>query len=383
MIGFAIVLPLLPFYALELKATPFEVGLLISSFSVAQLLFSPVWGWVSDRYGRRPVLLIGLASAALAYVVFAFASSLWLLLLSRLVQGAGGGTTAVTQAYVADTVAPKRRAQALGWLSAATAVGIMIGPVLGSAASHLGQAAPGLLASLLCVLNIGFAWKWLPESKPPQEHAADVPAKPSVIESVRRIVQKHESSVLRLIIIYAIGMLGFTAMTSALTLYLQADFAFTEGNIGYVFLYMGAVSLVMRSLILGPIVSRFGEVATVRSGTVMLAGGLLLIPYPTTILGLSGALALVPIGTALLFPATTSLMSQVTGPAEIGTTMGVAQTFAGLARVIAPLIATWAFGSLSHGSPFLVAGAIVTGVGLLAFQNQQRVTDRVAGNHHE
>jgi len=368
MIGFGIVLPLLPFYALELQATPFEIGLLISAFSVTQLLMSPIWGRVSDRYGRRPALLIGLASAAIAYVVFAFADSLWLLFASRLVQGAGGGTTAVAQAYVADTVEPRGRARALGWLSAATALGIMVGPVLGSFASRWGQATPGLVAATLCLLNIGFAWRWLPESRHPHEPGEE-PRRLPVWRAAVTVIQQPHSPVPRLIWIYAAGMLGFTAMTSALTLYLQADFGVTEQSIGFVFLYMGALSLVLRSLLLGPIVSRLGERATMRSGTVLLTLGLLLLPWPDAPWGLGAILALMPIGTALLFPATTSLISQATPRADLGMTMGVAQTFAGLARVIAPLIATSAFGSLGHGSPFVLAGLIVAGVGVLAFRS--------------
>ncbi|MCA9763612.1 MAG: MFS transporter, partial [Gemmatimonadetes bacterium] len=133
MLGFAIVLPILPFYALELDATPEMVGWLIASFSIAQLVASPLWGRLSDRTGRRPVLLISLFASSVAFLVFGFANSLWLLFLSRVVQGAGGGTTGVAHAYVSDTVAPADRARALGWLSAATAAGFMMGPAIGSA----------------------------------------------------------------------------------------------------------------------------------------------------------------------------------------------------------------------------------------------------------
>ena len=125
MIGFAIVLPLMPFYALKFKATPEQIGLLVASFSIAQLVFSPFWGRVSDRYGRRPALLIGLSASAIAYIVFAFSGTLWLLFLSRLIQGAGGGTTGVVHAYVGDTIKASDRAKALGWLSAASALGVM------------------------------------------------------------------------------------------------------------------------------------------------------------------------------------------------------------------------------------------------------------------
>ncbi len=164
MIGFMIVLPLLPFYALKLQASPETIGQLIASFSVAQLISAPIWGRVSDRYGRRPALLIGLSASAAAYVVFGLAHSVWLLFLSRVVQGAGGGTTGVAQAYVADTVDQADRARALGWLSAATSAGVMLGPAIGSFAAHFGQAAPGMVAAALCLVNVFFAWKWLPES---------------------------------------------------------------------------------------------------------------------------------------------------------------------------------------------------------------------------
>jgi len=129
---------------------------------------------------------------------------------------------------------------------------------------------------------------------------------------------------------------------------------------------------VMRSLMLGPIVTRLGERVTMRSGTVLLTIGLLLLPWPGGILALAPVLALVPIGTALLFPATTSLISQSTPREELGMTMGVAQTFAGMSRVVAPLVATWAFGAINHGSPFLIAGAVVAGVGVLAFRSTDR-----------
>src|SRR5438876_3657412 len=165
MIGLMMVVPLLPLYALRLHADPSTIGLLSASFPIAQLASSPVWGRVSDRYGRRPAILVGLTASAIAYGIFAFAGSLWLLFLSRFVQGLGGGTTGVAQAYVADTMAPHERAKALGWLSAATSLGVVIGPVLGSFAARAGQAAPGLVAAALCLCNVGFAWKWLPESR--------------------------------------------------------------------------------------------------------------------------------------------------------------------------------------------------------------------------
>src|SRR5688500_1802882 len=144
MVGLLMLIPLLPFYAMKMGGGGLIVGLLVSSFAIAQLLSAPIWGRFSDRYGRRPALLVGLGASAIAYIIFALAASLWLLVLSRLVQGAGGGTVGVIQAYVADTLKPEQRARGLGWLSAATNAGVALGPVLGSLAIGMGRSAPGL-----------------------------------------------------------------------------------------------------------------------------------------------------------------------------------------------------------------------------------------------
>jgi multidrug resistance protein len=367
MIGFMIVLPLLPFYALKLQASPETIGRLIASFSIAQLLAAPLWGRVSDRYGRRPALLIGLSASAIAYVVFGLATSVWLLFLSRLVQGAGGGTTGVAQAYVADTVAPADRARALGWLSAATSAGVMVGPAIGSFAAHFGQAAPGLIAAALCVINVIFAWRWLPESNREPVSSTGQLRKP-VWHPAYMALRHPGTAISRLLWIYGVGMLAFSSMTSVLALYLGAQFGITEKTIGYVFLYVGVLSFVMRSVLLGPIVDRIGEIWAMRIGTVLLVIGLALYPVPRDFWTLALVIPLVPIGTALLFPATTSLMSRYSASNELGTTMGVAQTFAGLARVAAPILATSTFQRLGHGYPFYVAGGFVALVGIMAFQ---------------
>lgn len=366
-IGFMIILPLLPFYATRLHATPETVGRLIASFSIAQLLSAPVWGRVSDRYGRRPALLIGLGASAVAYAVFGMADAVWLLFASRLVQGAGGGTTGVAQAYVADTVEPKDRARALGWLSSATAAGVIFGPAIGSFTFALGPAAPGLVAAGLCLVNVAFAWRWLPESRPGERRESTVARKP-IWHPAWLVVRHPTNLVSRLIWIYGIGMIAFSAMTSVLSLYLQSAFALTEKTIGPIFAYVGVLSLVMRSLLLGPIVDRLGESWTMRSGALLLATGLLLYPIPQNLWTLAIVIPLVPIGTALLFPATTSLMSRYSDARELGTTMGVAQTFAGLARVVAPLLATMIFQRLGHAWPFYVAGAVVALAGVLTLQ---------------
>jgi multidrug resistance protein len=365
MIGFAIVLPILPFYALDLKGSPFAVGVITAAFSLAQILSAPFWGRISDRYGRRPVLMIGLAASAIAYVIFARADSLWLLFLSRLVQGAGGGTTGVANAYVADSVEPAGRARALGWLSAATSAGVMVGPVIGSFATMWGRSMPGFVAAALCVINILFAWRWLPESRKPGTGATTV--RRPLWHATWQVIRHPLQPVPRLVWIYAVGMLAFAALTSVLALYLGARYNVNAKTIGYFFFYIGGLSVVIRTLLLGPVVDRTGETWAMRIGTVVMIIGLLLYPLSPSIPVLLLIIPFVPIGTALLFPTTTSLISSNADPAETGTIMGVAQTFGGASRVVAPLIATAAF-EIHTWLPFVLGAATVAVVTLLAFQ---------------
>ena len=369
MVGFMLVLPLLPFYALDLHATPFQIGLIYSAFSIAQIMSAPVWGRVSDRYGRRPALLIGLLAAAAAYVVFGFADSLWLLFASRFVQGAGGGTTGVAQAYVADTVEPSQRARALGWLSSATAAAMVIGPVIGTLGGQLGQRAPGLIAAALCVANAAFAFHWLPESRRKDGSGAHAAVQKPLWQPGWQAIRHPTRPVARLLWIYGVGMLAFSSLTAVLPLFLNAQFHVTERTFGYFLTYFGVLSIIMRVILLGPIVERVGELWTMRLGCLSLIVGCAAYPLVSDLRVLAAVvMPLVPIGTALLFPSTTSLLSGRTAKNELGTVMGVAQTFAGLARIAAPLMATAAFQSLGHPAPFFIAGAIVALVGLLAFR---------------
>src|SRR5690348_16479434 len=165
MVGLLMIIPLLPFYTREMGGGALVVAILMGAFTAAQLLSAPLWGRFSDKYGRRPALLVGLGADGVAYIVFAFANSIWLLMLSRIVQGAGGGTVGVIQAYVADSTEPQNRAKALGWLSAATNLGAALGPPLGSLALLIGHFGPGVVAAGLCSINMLFAWKFLDESR--------------------------------------------------------------------------------------------------------------------------------------------------------------------------------------------------------------------------
>jgi multidrug resistance protein len=382
MVGLLMIIPLLPFYAKDLGANGFKVGLLISSFAIAQLITAPMWGRLSDRYGRRPALIVGLTASAIAYVVFAFANALWLLFVSRLVQGAGGGTVSVIQAYVADALPPEERAKGLGWLSAATNAGVAIGPALGPLASQWGRSGPGLAAAALCLVNILFAWYFLTESRDMVEAKATNRIRPRSRDAVLHVVTHSSEPASRLIWIYAIAMGAFQGVNAILALFLAARFGVTAKTIWFFFTYIGIISVLTRALILGWAVDRFGEARLSRFGSMLLAAGLasLAFMYPLKdpralahTLGLSVsfvaiipylplalAVALIPLGTAFTFPCVTALLSRVTPSSERGLYMGVQQTFGGTARVVFPILAGLAYDRL-HELPFLVSAALVAG----------------------
>ncbi len=367
MIGFLMVLPLLPFYAERYGASPSMIGAMVSTFAFAQLLTAPWWGRMSDRYGRRPMIIAGLLASGAAYLVFGLANAVWMLFLSRLIQGAGGGTIGVVQAYVADSIEPAERARALGWLTAATSAGVMIGPGIASLAASWSPAAPGLLAAALCLINSVSAWLWLPESATNlRQGGEETSERPSMVRAVWDLVARPRRTIALLIWIYALGIMAFMGMNGILALFLERVHDITTQTIGVFYMYVGGISLLMRALLLGPAVRWLGEIGVMRLGILGLAVGFLTLPMTTSVVELALASSLIPIGTALLFPVTTSLVSGRAPAGETGQILGVQQAFGGVARLVGPLWAGIAFQFIGIRAPFWICAAVVGLVGILA-----------------
>lgn len=369
MIGFALLLPLVPLYATRFGADAFTVGLLMAAYAFAQMVSAPLWGRLSDHLGRRPVILGAQAVAATAFVTFAYADTVWLLLVCRLVQGAGGGTTSVLSAYVSDSVGPRERAKGLGWLTACTSAGVMIGPAIGSLAISAGWGleSPGLIAAVLCLLNIAFAWRWLPESSAvvlPSERRE----RPSIRHQMLTALGHPTLPVNTLIWIYTAGMMAFFAMNAVLALYLADRFGIHEGNIGWYYVVVGGVSVVMRAAVLGAMVQRFGEVRTLRLGALLLGIGMCTAPLAATPVTFLMAILLIPSGTALLFPSTTSLVSRYADPRQMGQTLGVQQAFGGMSRLLGPIWGGAVFQHVGQGMPFWLAGSLVLATALFSLR---------------
>jgi multidrug resistance protein len=377
MLGLAMIIPLLPFYATKLGASATVVGILIAAFSIAQLASAPLWGRFSDRYGRRPALLVGLLVSAAAYVIFAYASTLWLLLLSRVVQGLGGGTIGVVQAYVADASDPKDRAKSLGWLSAATSFGAVVGPAIGSALIHWGRHAPGIASAIFCVLVSIFAGVYLRESREDSlasgEHGILAETGSGAIWSV---IARPKEPAQRLIWIYAIAIGAFYGTAPTLPLILSHRLPITEGNVGFFVMYLGGMGVFVRAGLLGRMIEWLGEPQLTRLGLVLLAAGLALIAAVHSYLTLLVSLTLMPLGTAFVFPCVTAMLSRVVPARNRGLYMGVQHTFGGVSRVVFPLAAGVAMDHLGLGFPFVIAGVLVLATLLLTTSMEDYAASR-------
>jgi MFS transporter, DHA1 family, tetracycline resistance protein len=382
MLGFGIVIPVLPFYALELGAGPLEVTLLIASFSAMQMAASPIWGRVSDRRGRRPLLIAGLFASAVSYLIFGLAESLALLLVSRLAAGAAGGTISVAHAYIADTTQAEERARGMGLIGAAAGVGVMLGPAIGGWFSRYGLGAPGFVAAGLCTANAVAAIFLLPESRPRSTEPVAGTAQTATLAGWLRTMTAFPLSLL--LVVYFLGITSFTAMTALLALYFERVFGIGAEQMGVLFAIAGGATVVIRGVVLGVLVRRFGEIVTVRLGVVALGLAFVVLPHLPSF---GWAMLVVPLyafGAGTLFPSLATLTSLATDRDSQGSVLGGSQFVGGLGRVVGPLWAGLLFQVVAIRAPFHVATVLAALAFVLALRIPPNLESRrQAGAHAE
>ncbi len=364
LVGFGIVLPLLPFYADRFGASGLEIGFLVTVYSLAQLFLAPVWGRLSDRHGRRPILLVGLVGSAISYVVFAYAGSLLVLFVSRIMAGVGGANVSVAQAYIADITPPEERAGNMGLIGAAFGLGFIFGPALGGVLAPVGWEAPGLAAAALCFGNAVLAFFLLPESLPEGDDAEESPssAVPVRLEDLR--VALESPAVLRILGLSFFFVVAFSCMQPTFPLFGEARFGLAESTVGYLFAFLGLISAIMQGWLVRWLVPRMGEATLIRASALPFIGGLVLIAVAPSLPLLLGGLALLAVGFGGTLPSIHSLLSRVAPDELQGSVLGVGQSVSALARVVGPVVAGWSFDVLGIASPYLVAAGIA-GIALL------------------
>lgn len=360
LIGFGIILPLLPFFASDLGASGFEVGLLVMVYSAIQLVMAPGWGRLSDRIGRRPILIIGLLGSAASYALFASADSLLVLYASRVVGGLGGSTVPVAQAYIADVTPPAKRAGSMGLIGAAFGLGFVIGPALGGILSTISYSVAGYVAAGLCLANALLALASLPESRRPEGRPTtprfDLPA------ALRQAADSKQ--VRRVLVVYLFLTMAFSALQPTLSLLADARFAMDARQAGYLFALLGLVSVVMQGMLVRRLVPMIGERVLLRLSALPFAAGLMLVGLSGSTPGLVGGLVLLGLGYGGAIPSVLGLLSRTADPDRQGAALGLGQSVGSSARVLGPLMAGGLF-DLSASLPYVVAAGLVV-LGLMA-----------------
>jgi len=343
LVGFGIVIPVLPFYAegTTFNATPRTVGLLFASYSIMQLIFSPVLGGLSDRFGRRPVLFISIIGTGIGFLILGLANTLALLFIGRILDGITGGNISTAQAYIADITTKENRAKGMGLIGAAFGLGFIFGPAIGGILSRWGIHVPFFFAAGLCFANALLLYFTLPETVTP-DHPARVSATRGrgISQLIRSLKQPRLAFVL---VIYFMFVVAFSIMTTSFSLYVMFRFGYDAQHTGYIFAYVGLISVIVQGGLIGRLVKRFGELPLVVFGALCFSLSLFAVPYVGPAAGgLAGLLiggGVFALGNSLATPALTSLASKSVGESEQGTVLGVTQSVASLARAVGPSLA--------------------------------------------
>jgi MFS transporter, DHA1 family, tetracycline resistance protein len=354
LLGFGLILPQLPYYAERFGATGLWVGAILTAYSAAQLLGATLLGRLSDRVGRRPILLLSLAGSAASFLLSGFADSLWLLLLARALAGLFGGSIAAAQAVIADVTAPSERARYMGLLGAAIGLGFVFGPAFGSLLARFGFGAAAFAAAALATLNLAFAFFRLPETRG-AEARRGVHARldwSNLLDALRH------PSIGRLLAATFLSTLAFVAMEATFALLGEARFSLDASRLGFVFTYVGVVMVIVQGGLVGRLAPRFGERALATAGALLMAASLGALPLMPSLPTALVLLAVLAVGQGLTTPMLSTLLSRASDADEQGGTLGLGQSLAAAARAAGPLGAGWLY-DRSMAAPYAAAAAVM------------------------
>ena len=366
MMGFGMIIPILPFYVKSFGASGSAMGLLMAAYAIMQFLFSPLWGSLSDRYGRKPLLLLGVAGNGLAMIFSGFASSLWLLVASRALAGLLSSATLPTaMAFIGDSTSEEDRGGGMGLMGAAMGVGMVLGPGIGGWLAEGNLATPFFLAAGLSAVAFLAIALFLPESLPVerrQAQNADAPSQSKMQGPDFKKMWDALSSPIGILLLLAFLLsFGMTNFESIFGIYALERFSYGPKDVGVILTVIGIVSSIMQGALVGPLTKKFGETAIIRASLLGSSAGFLIMltafNYATILLTVS----LFIISVAMLRPAVSSLISRRAGKIGQGTAMGLNNSFMSLGRIIGPLWAGFIF-DIQLYLPYL-SGAFIMLVG--------------------
>ena len=370
LLGFGLVIPILPLYAEKLHATDFETGILLAIYSVMQLFFSPIWGRLSDRAGRRPVLLISILGSCGSQLGYALAPSFWWLVVARGFAGVCGANITAAQAYIADVTDESRRAAGMGMLGAAMGIGFVFGPAVGGFLSQRSANLPFFVAAALAAVNFVSAIAILKE---PRDAAHRTRARALTWAGLVRAATTPR--LLALMVMYFVVTFAFANLESTFSFFLNRQFRYSMSDIGLLFAYIGVVMVVVQGGLVRRLVPRVGERSLIVTGTLLMAAAFFLTSYAATLAMLLVAIGIMAVGNGLNTPSLSSLISRAASGDHQGGVLGVSQSMGALARIVGPLVGTSLL-QFGIAMPYIAGGAIMlVACGFAAAAVQQPITE--------
>ncbi len=365
MLGYGIIIPITPFYAQSFGASDFTIGLLIGSYALMQFIFAPILGRLSDRFGRRPLLLVSLAGTIGSLLLFGFANSLVLLFAGRILDGITGGNISIAQAYVSDVTTPENRARGMGMIGAALGLGFIVGPAIGGFLSRNGNyQLPIFVAAGIALVSFVMTAFLLPE--PPRTSAYAKQARTfDIFRLVRAFAHPRIGRLLQVTLLVA---LAFTAFETTFALFAARRLEYGSMSTGYALAYIGIVVALVQGGLIRRLAKRFGEGWLIVSGALLLSLSLLMLGFIQTTLELVIVGMLLAAGEGVLTPSLSSLVSRRSLPSEQGEHLGLYQSMGSFARIIAPLSATWLLDRAGLAVPYLIGGGLVLLASVLGIQ---------------
>ena len=365
LLGFGLVIPILPTYAKELGASNIEVGFLAGIFSIMNFFFTPFLGSYSDRVGRRPIILLSIMANVIGYLIFGFAGNLTLFMLSRIVNGIGSSNIAAAQAYISDITKPEDRTKYLGMIGAAFGLGFVFGPAAGGfIKAHYGFEWVGFTAAILCAINFLSAYFFLPESIKEKNAASPIRFVP-----FRDYANALQKPLLReILILWIIYIMAFTMMQTVSALLWKEHYGMDEKHIGFIFAIIGISSAIAQGGLVGLISKKLGRNRILLLGCVLMFIGLGMIPLIPQNMFWTGTvlwIALTAIGGGCLTPSLQSLVSLISPPSEQGRMLGLSQSLGSLSRVLGPAISGFAY-DLHFSTPYFIGSGLMVVCFLLA-----------------
>ncbi len=370
MVGFGIIIPILPLYAEQFHASPMAIGWLTGIYSGMQIIFTPILGKLSDRFGRRPVLVVSILGTAIGFVLMGVATALPLLFVARILAGITGGNISIPQAYIADVTAPDQRSRAMGLIGAAFGLGFTFGPLIGGVMSRISYSAPFFFSAGLAFVNAILVYLMLPESLS-REHRIRPHQDASIIE-----VFRHSRGGMFAVVVTTNFFLivGFAIMTTLFALFTEKRFGYDAHATGWLFAFVGILTVIVQGGLIRRLVKVFGEIALARVGLLLTAASLAILPTSHNLLLLLIACAGLSIGSGFASPPLMGLASQMIDPSWQGRALGVMQSAGSTGRLLGPLLGGWLLMSdlkkpiSQYGqTPFFVAAGLCLIGALLAF----------------